>query len=212
MAGKIKTAVSESELQQDLQKYRTRAITLGATDAKIITTDMVMIDERVRAKCMYPKCEHFGTSANCPPYSMEPAQTRILVDRFRYAIFFRVKVPTENLAGKRTPEALASHAQFSKTRSQITAILESEAFYDGYYLAVGFGGGSCKHYFCSEKDCSALEPGKGCRFPLLARSSMEAVGMDVYFMATAVSWDIYPLGKAPSDAPHGTLAGIVFIY
>ncbi|MFC1907745.1 DUF2284 domain-containing protein [Chloroflexota bacterium] len=212
MTGKIRNTISESELQQDLQKYRTRAIALGATDAKIITTDMVMIDERVQAKCIYPKCPHFGTSANCPPYSMGPEQTRILVDRFRYAIFYRVKVPTELLAGKRTPEALETQAQFSKTRNQITATLESEAFYDGYYLAVGFSGGSCKGYFCSEKDCSALEPGKGCRFPLLARSSMEAVGMDVYFMATAVGWDIYPLGRASSDAPHGTLAGIVFIY
>ncbi len=48
--------------------------------------------------------------------------------------------------------------------------------------------------------------------PHRARASMEAVGIDVYKLATKVGWDIYPIGKAPSDAPYGTIAGIVFIY
>ena len=57
--------VSEDQLQEDLEKYRLRAIELGATDAKVINMDAVFIDERVVAKCTYPKCDGYGTNANC---------------------------------------------------------------------------------------------------------------------------------------------------
>ena len=212
MVRKIVEMVPEETLKRDLENYRQKALKLGASDAKIITTDMVVVDERVRAKCTYPKCEFYGTCTNCPPYSMELEQTRKLVSRFQYAIFYKLNVPTEVLAGKLTSEQKKQSLQFAKKRMKILAKIESEAFYDGYYLAVGFGGGSCKRLFCPDEDCRALKPGQGCRFPLLSRSSMEGVGMDVYRMATKVGWEIYPLGRAPSDAPHGTLAGIVFIY
>lgn len=212
MVRKIVEVVPNEVLQQDLEKYRRRAVELGATDAKIITTDMIVVDDRVRAKCTYPKCEWYGTNANCPPYAMELEQTRKLVNSFRYAIFFKLNVPTEIVAGKRTPEQLKQDRQFAKIRIEIIAKVESNAFYDGYYLAVGFGSGSCKRFFCSDEDCRALKPGQSCKFPYYARSSMEAVGIDVYLTATKVGWDIYPIGMAPSDAPHGTMAGIVFIY
>ncbi len=172
---------------------------------------MVVIDERVRAKCIYPECEWYGTNAHCPPHAIELEQARRLVSSFEYAIFFRIRVPTELLAGKSTPEQLKQGDLLRKKRLEITAKIESTAFYDGYYLAVGFGGGTCKLVFCPNDDCSVLK-GQGCKAPFRARASMEAMGMDVYMLATRVGWDIYPMGKAPSDAPHGTMAGIVFIY
>ena len=66
MTRKIVDVVPDELLQSDLEKYRQRAIELGATDAKIITSDMVIVDERVRAKCIYPKCPWYGTNAHCP--------------------------------------------------------------------------------------------------------------------------------------------------
>jgi hypothetical protein len=44
------------ELQEDLAHYAQEAIRVGATDAKPIRASDVVIDERVRAKCMIPKC------------------------------------------------------------------------------------------------------------------------------------------------------------
>ena len=43
---------------------------------------------------------------------------------------------------------------------------------------------------------------------------MEAVGMDVYTMATNVGRDIYPIGTAtsPLEVPYGLRLGLVFIY
>lgn len=209
---KIVERIPNEVVQQDLEKFRQKAIALGADDAKIITADMVVIDERVRAKCRYPRCEHYGASANCPPYTMELEQTRKLVNSFHYAIFFRLKMPTELAAGKQTVAQLKQRRRFTQKRYEIVAKIESDAFYDGYYLAVGFGGGCCKRFYCPDDDCRALQPGQSCRFPQISRSSMEGVGMDVYLMATKVGWDIYPMGMRPSDAPYSTLTGIVFIY
>ena len=208
---KIVEKVPDEVLQRDLEKYRQRAVELGATDAKIITTDMVVIDERVRAKCMYPRCPWYGTSVNCPPYTIELEQAIKLVNSFRYAIFFKIEVPIETVAGKLTHQQTKQGRLATKTRNEVVAKVEAEAFYDGYYLAVGFGGGSCKRFFCPKEDCSALK-GQGCRNPYRARASMEGVGMNVFMMATKVGWDIYPIGFRPSNAPYGLRTGIVFIY
>ncbi len=209
---RIVQEVPQEVLLQDMKRYRQKAIDLGAADAEIITTDKVIVDERVRAKCLFPKCENYGTSAHCPPYAMDLEQTRRLVSRFKYAIFFRLKVPTEVLADKQNRDQLNKRRLVLKRRQKILGRIESEAFYDGYYLSVAFGGGCCKKLYCLDLECRALKRGQGCRAYLLARSSMESVGMDVYGMAASVGWDIYPIGKAPSDAPYGTMAAIVFIY
>ena len=90
--------------------------------------------------------------------------------------------------------------------------IESEAFYDGYYFAMGFGSTGCKGIFCSDVACSALT-GEGCRYPWKARPGMHAVGFDVYKMATRVGWTIRPVGPSsdPSDRPYPTHFGLVLI-
>jgi len=67
MSRKVRRQVSQRQIDQDLEKYRQKALGLGANDSEIITTDMVSVDERVRAKCVNPKCALYGTNANCPP-------------------------------------------------------------------------------------------------------------------------------------------------
>jgi len=213
MVRKIIEKVPDEQLQQDLEKYRQRAIELGATDAKIITTDMVLIDERVRAKCIYPKCPWYGTNANCPPHGMDLELARKVVNNFRHAIFTRLEIPPEKTAGPEARDKQLNIPFYRKTH-EIVSKLEAKAFYDGYYLALGFGCGSCKGVFCPNIECSALILGQPCRHPLRGRTSMEGVGMDVYTMATKVGWDIYPIGGAlsPSEVPCGACLGLVLIY
>lgn len=213
MVRKIVEKVPDEQLQQDLEKYRQRALEFGATDAKIITTDMILIDERVRAKCIYPKCISYGTNANCPPYAMDLDMVRKVVNKFRYAIFFMLKVPSKLIAGPEIrPKQLGRPTEIKIY--EIASKIEAEAFFDGYYLALGFAGGPCKNAFCPDTDCSALVSGQSCRHALRARSSMEGVGMDAFIMATKVGWDIYPIGASisPSEVPHGTRLGLVLIY
>jgi len=211
MARRIEKEVSEEALVRDFARYKQLAVELGAADAEIVTADKVVIDERVRAKCRYPRCRHYGTNAHCPPYSMDLDETRKLVERFHYALFFRLIVPTAVVADKRSAEEDKQMRGFLEARSNIILQIESEAFHDGYYLAVGFGGGACKVFYCPDQDCQALKPGQSCRAPYKARSSMESVGMDAFRMAANQGWDIFPIAKKSSDAPHASFPGIVFI-
>ena len=57
-----------------------------------------------------------------------------------------------------------------------------------------------------------LDSGRG-RFVLIARPSMEAVGIDVCGLVTKVGWEIYPIYNRvdPKLVPSAISVGIVFI-
>lgn len=204
MIDKIVDNIPEDKLQADLEKFRQIAIEMGAADAKIITTEKVIIDERVRVKCMNPKCRCYGTNGNCPPYAPELDTIRKIVGSYRYGVFVISKYPRQIISGK-SPHSLINHEIVSK--------IESQAFHSGYYLAMGLGDGPCKTRYCPDKECGVLA-GKGCAMSLKARYSMESWGMDVYKMATRAGWDIYPIGvhTKAEDVPYQCALGLVFIY
>jgi predicted metal-binding protein len=134
MAQKIIAKIPQEQLQKDLEKYRQRALEMGATDAKIIGTDDIVIDERVLAKCTYPKCPGYGTNANCPPYAMDIDKIRKVVNNFKYAIFVKLEVPPEDIAGKKAIEKDLTQP-YRRKLAEIVAKIEAEAFYDGHHLA-----------------------------------------------------------------------------
>ena len=202
----------KERLQKDLAKYKKMAVELGATDAKVIRADTVIVDERVLAKCMYPRCKRYGTNASCPPYSMPPDMTRTILKKYRYGIFAKIEVPASEIAGPEAREN-ALHLPYVRKIGEVVAKIEAQAFYDGYYLALAFSASNCKSLFCPDEDCQALEEGKPCRYPEQARSSMEAVGIDAFMTATRVGWNVYPIGRqtSPEDIPYGLRMGLVLI-
>lgn len=213
MVRRIVENISDEILQTDLEKYRQKAIELGATDAEIIPIDLILIDERVRAKCFIPSCSSLGKNAHCPPHALDLDFMRKVVNKFRYAIFYMIRVPSEELLGPGFKDKkLAGHSAMLNWK--IAAQLESMAFYDGYHLAMGFAGGPCEPYLCPNQTCRLLETNEGCRNPFKARPSMEGVGMNAFLMAAKVGWEIYPVGGSlsPCDVPHVTRLGIVLIY
>jgi predicted metal-binding protein len=208
---KIAVDMKEAHLARDLEKYREKALALGADRAEIIRVDEIPVDERVIVKCQIPRCFGYGAGAHCPPHTMKPAELREVLKKYHWAVFFIKEVPPEVIVRDKATikERVAGFQEVFKIVSEV----ESLAFYDGHYLAFGFAAGSCRHTFCwQQEDCQALE-GKRCRFSLLARPSMEAVGMDVYKMVAAQGWDIYPIGSGakPEDMPKGVLAGIIIV-
>jgi predicted metal-binding protein len=214
MVRRIIEKVPDELLQKDLKKYGARAIELGATDAQIISSNSILIDERVRAKCFVPFCPSLGKNAHCPPHALELDFMRKVVSRFQYAIFYMLRVPPEQLVGPGFQDK-KNAGRSSIKNWEIASQIEKEAFYDGYYLAMGFSGGPCQPYLCPNKDCRLLtEPGQGCRNPLIARPSMEGVGMNALAMAANCGWEIYPVGGSlsPADIPFVTRLGIVLIY
>jgi len=201
----------EEQIRQELERYRKKALELGATKAAVINVEEIYVDERVSLKCQIPMCFGYGTGANCPPNTMKPAELREILKKYRWAVFFTRDVPSEVIVRDRA--TIKERVQVFQDVFKIVSEVESMAFYDGNYLAFGFGAGSCRHTYCGkEKSCRAME-GERCRFSLIARPSMEAVGIDVYRMVASRGWEIYPIGSnaKPADIPKGTLAGVVIV-
>jgi predicted metal-binding protein len=208
---KITIDMNAARLQEDLERYKVKALELGASRAAIVRVHEIPVDERIVLKCQIPRCFGYGTSAHCPPNTMKPADLRDLLKGYQWAVFFTSDVPPGVIVRDRAT-IREREAAYQKIFNIVNEI-ESMAFYDGHYLAFGFAAGSCRHTFCSgQESCQAME-GKRCRIALRSRPSMEAVGIDVYKMAATLGWDIYPIGSdtKPKDIPKGTLAGIIII-
>jgi predicted metal-binding protein len=178
---KIPDKVSEESLQSDLERYRNMALEKGATETKIITTDQVIVDARVRAKCLIT-CGLAGANPFCPVKDISIEELQKIVNLYKYAIFVRLEQKSEDFAG---PEVFKkrSHSPSQIELLKIVEAVEAAAFYDGYHLALSFGGGSCKSAWCQGSECSAMQPGGVCRHGGKIRPSMEGTGFDAMTMA-----------------------------
>lgn len=211
MIKKIEADMNAPSLDKDLERYVEKTLELGADRAKVVAAEDIPVDERVILKCRIPRCFGYGAGAHCPPNALPPAELRELLKKYSRAVFFTKDVPPEVIV--RRKETIKERVQVYQQVYKIVSEIESMAFYDGHYLAFGFGAGSCRHTFCGQqKDCQAMK-GDKCRFSLIARPSMEAVGIDVYRMVALAGWEIYPIGSGakPENVPKGTLAGIIIV-
>ncbi len=211
MAKKVTMDMNEALLTEDLERYRKKALDLGASNAKVVRADEICVDERVTLKCQIPRCFGYGASAQCPPHTLKPAELREHLKKYKWAVFFTKDVPSEIIV--RDKATIKERIEVYQELSKIVSEVESAAFYDGHYLAFGLSAGTCRHTYCGQQaECQALK-GDRCKFSLLARPSMEAVGIDVYKMVTQAGWDIYPIGSGAkaADVPKGTLGGIVIV-
>ncbi len=222
---KVKENVPKEQIIYDLKRYQEVVLSIeGITGASIIGRDDIYVDPRVPYKCCIPKCPSFGTCINCPPHAISAEETKKLVECVDHAIFIKMDVRPDIVAGEELAKAIVSgeldpeRLVIQTGRAYLTigkavAKVESMAFYDGYYLATGFAAGSCKAILCSKfPNCQVLK-GKPCRRPYFARPAMEAVGFDAFRMAARIGWDVYPIGSgcSPKDIPYGTLMGLVLV-
>jgi len=129
---KITLDMNESRLPQDLDRYKEKALELGATNAKIIRAEEIPVDERVTVKCQIPRCFGYGVSAHCPPHTMKPAELKELLKKYHWAVFFTRDVPAEVIVRDKATikERVAAYQEVFK----IVSGIESMAFYDGHYL------------------------------------------------------------------------------
>ena len=187
----------------NLQK---RAIDLGASDAKIISADRISVEDEVVEMCEAHLCKGYGKSANCPPHAMKPGPAREWIGQYETALFFKIDV---------SPHILVSEDRFKTFKNvyMIASKLEVSAREEGFPLAKGLAAGSCKPVFCKGRSCDALEEGGECRYPSLARPSMEAVGINVFKLSKDAGWDIHLILKDsdPEAVPKGMLAGLILL-
>ncbi len=187
-------------------KLQREARDLGASDARIIPVDTIPIEDAVVEMCKPHLCKGYGKSANCPPHVMGPTQAREWIEKYETALFFKIDVP---------PQVLLSEDRFKTFKNvyMIASKLEVSAREGGFPRAKGLAAGSCKPVFCMKRPCEALLDGGECRYPLLARPSMEALGINVFKLAKDVGWEIHLIlkGSDPQVVPKGMLAGLILV-
>lgn len=205
------TQVSEETIRADLERYRDLAQELGASDAMVIPADWVVVDERVRLKCAIPPCPNYGRCGYCPPHTPEPEFMRAAFRRYSWAVLFKTDIPAEDAAD--ISRYYPHGRQHQRKTDKIAAKLEVAAFADGYRFALGLGAGGCRDTMCNGGLCQMLDSGR-CPHILVARPSMEGVGIDVVDLVNRAGWTMYPVYRTmdPSAVPCGVSVGLVFVH
>jgi predicted metal-binding protein len=198
-----------------LEKFeflRKMALEMGAVNAKVITADKVVVEDRIVLKCKLG-CTHYGKTLTCPPYTPTAEEFRKIVREYSYALFmkFRSRAKADAKLAKHLSKAETDPTipQDMKEKVQrfwaawkddklemlsVVLDLEKAAMSKGYPLAIGLVSGHCQ--LCEK--CTLDR--KTCDYPAKARYSEEAVGVNV--QATAKNAGIkftYPFEKNPES-------------
>ena len=180
--------------QSDAEKFQflvKLALEKGATDAKIIPTDKVVVEDRVVLKCKVG-CNHYGKTLACPPYTPTAEEFRKIVSEYSFAMFMKfasnaqaepevlkklMVAETDPTVSKEIKEKAAKFWQDWKDdkRKMLQSVvdLEKAAMNKGYSLAISFVSGHCQ--LCEKCNTET----KICAHPNLARWSEDAVGVNV---------------------------------
>ena len=202
--------MSQGEIDLQMKNLLDEGLKAGMSQAAMIRADRIVVDERVRYKCM--NCSGYGNSLGCPPFVIKPSETRELLKSYQYGILYRKLEEPGHISG---PEADLNQSwaqQLSRDVQQTMAALEGKAFYKGFYLALAFGGGRCK--LCSlDGTCKGLKT-QTCLHPFEKKPAMEAVGIDVYSTLRELDWTVSVVGKEtdPKTVEAVGYCGLLLVY
>jgi predicted metal-binding protein len=189
----------------DLERLCQLALSKGASAARPMSARGVIIDPRVRLKCMVPTCEGYGWNLMCPPNVMPTEQFAEVLRQYDHAILVQFPIPLDREVMKRSEgkrlEDVIVEADYvdrlAKSEVEFLDILgevEKQAMSMGYRFATAFSGGAC--HLC--KECVGQGSGERCRHPFRSRPSMEAMSIDVFLTAQNAG---LPFEIPPRDNP-----------
>ena len=162
-------------MTKDFSSLVGKAHELGAMEARIIGTDTIVFDPRSFLKCRFG-CKRWGKFWTCRPH-MELSQQTFM----------------EAFAGY--SQALLLKCTNYQVSQEVTVALEKEAMLN-YDCAFPFAMAICVK--CEE--CAWPEP---CRYPHLARPTMDAYGIDI-------GKTVAPVGFKVEFDPEGKLLPACF--
>jgi len=181
-----------SQIERDLRILCDLTKELGATNAAPLAAKAVVVDERVRLKCLVPPCDDYGQNLMCPPHVMSVQEFREALSKYNWAVLIQIEAPiaadmkkeiqqAEDVAALYESEKFADiyGKIFGPVRLELHRVVnrvEARANMLGYRFATGFKAGACR--LCPE--CTAKKPDRACRHPYQSRPAMEAVGIDVF--------------------------------
>ncbi len=128
-----------------------QSIHLGAIEAKLVPTERIVFDDRSFLKCRFG-CSRWGKYWTCPPnLYLSPEDFMTAFNQYEHSIFMKVSDP--------------------KLGQEIAVAIEKEAMLS-HGCTFAFAMAMCVQ--CEE--CAFPEP---CRYPHLARPSMDGYGVDI---------------------------------
>ena len=179
-------------MSRDAEGLRARALTLGASDAVVITAEQVVTAEWVRMKCLYGGCTA-GRCLTCPPISPEPERTRRLLDEYETILFLRLDVP---------PAQTGDWLAWSRRNAQIALDLERELLLGGCFKAFAIAGGRP----CALDEACGRPQDCDCRE--LVRPGAAGCGIDVFTTSRNAGW---PLAVVRGTADPYHLFALVLV-
>jgi len=207
MSGQIQIKDDQNKIQTDLEELMQLACRLGASDAAVIPTSEISVEDDLAKLCREPQCENYGLSASCPPHVAGPDGFRKLQKKNQHAVFFKIDVPSEILLSSQRREIF-------QLLHEIAADIEQAAVKMGYSHSKAFAGGSCKKLFCRDHiDCRLVAEGGACRNPQRARPSMSGFGINVSKLMKSAGWHLDRITRDtdPDDVPMGSVSGLVLV-
>ena len=195
------------KIRAALKQLTRLACSLGATDAAVISTNDIRVEDDLARLCESPRCENYGLSASCPPRVSGPSGFREVLKAFQQAVVLKIDVPSKILlSSERRDIFILLH--------EIVAAVEEEAVKTGFSNARAYAGGSCKMLFCrSHAYCRVLAEGGECRNPRSARPSMSGFGINVSQLMRTAGWTLQkvdPQADSNQDS-MGTVSGLILV-
>ena len=166
--------------RKDLLPFLDLAMRMGADRVRVIRASTIRCEPWVRLKCQFG-CGGYNKRLTCPPYTPTPQETARVVACYRRAILM--------------------HARDDDLVEEIVPRLERKIFLAGYYKALAFGSGPCRL-------CEKCNTKVRCKYPYLARPSMEACGIDVFHTARTNGFSI---DVVTSRRQRGDYFGVVLV-
>lgn len=196
-----------SETPKDYDFLKKAAMTLGATNARIIPVSDIFVENRVLLKCK-SGCTTYGSRLTCPPYVPTPDEFRKILAEYQYAMLVQFTSPAmadssiicslqKNMVdpsvdpNKKEQAATFMNTYVEGNTGRLDTMLELEkiAFNAGYTFALSLVNGSCRLCeTCNVKGGTCLHPTRA-RIPEHAvginmKKTAERAGMPIQFPVT----------------------------
>jgi len=218
-----------------VQETCKQAISWGATNAVPICVKDVVVSDWVRLKCQYG-CAWYGRCFTCPPFTPTPAQTRKILSEYSEAILLRF-VPDKPHANREESVKYETFVRIVAAKVERELFLKqfykSFALHSGPCVLCKLcvilsptGPFRTASSLVKEairkpalikkairkpslvKEFGEHRGGIKCRFPQIARPSMEALGIDVFATAKNAGFDLKVI-TSRSEAP--TYFGMILV-
>ena len=112
----------------------------GASEAKCISARDIVVDERVRFKCLVPLCESYNRNLMCPPNLPSVECFRDILACYKDAILIQVISPVAEKPAEKSQDIFAPARQLHNLVNHA----EKTAFENGFSFAAGLIGGCCR--------------------------------------------------------------------